>query len=186
MKILYLFAVLAFMSFSSCTNNVSRSSNLLDPLHSIENDLIAEGSSLSSDVSCEKDVTDINATQQDSLLRLLCSISINERIDTSEIISFISLYDDYPFSSVEISEFANEILYILFQRHTELIVNEMSVTASKMQFGNMLLDLQNPVCDTFNIRELIFQVQKLKSISCNKDVIIRALENAQLKVSNNE
>lgn len=166
----------------SCTTKVSNNTEEIAP-NEIANDTVIENLLLSDKESIMiKEEHSVNNAEIDSMLDILNSITTNatENIDTNKIISFIEMYNEYPFSYIEIGEYANEILYLLFDKKTALIMKVLRTKATESQFNNIILDLQNPICDTFNICNIVDKVEKVSMANKYKNDIIGALKDAQL------
>lgn len=168
----------------SCTSRTSYNKAPEKLLDNIENDSAIESLlRLSNESFVQKDDSLVNTIKNDSILRFLLYVSANveNRCDTNAVISFVKMYDDYPLFNAEIGELSNEVLYLLFLKQTNLIVNIMLTNTTNVQFKNITLELQNPICDTFDIGRITNKVREINLENQRKGCILDALEIAQKK-----
>ena len=119
----------------------------------------------------------------DSIFNLLKAISTNieEQNDTILLVSFIELYDNYPFNAIEISEFTNEILFSLMQRKTNLLLSLISTHATMSQYESIISELRIPICDTLNIDIIEDKVKKTNVAEKTKLDVLNALKVAKIQ-----
>ena len=97
------------------------------------------------------------------------------------MVSFIELYDNYPFNAIEISEFTNEILFSLMQRKTYLLLSLLSTHATMSQYESIISELSIPICDTLNIDIIEDKVNKTNVAEKTKLDVLNALKVAKIQ-----
>lgn len=168
----------------SCTSRTSCNTAPEKLFDKVENDSVIESLlSLNNESFVQINDSLVNTNTNDSILRLLLQVSANIEncCDTNAVISFVKMYDSYPIFNIEEGEMANEVVYLLFLKQTDLIVNVMLTNATNEQFKYIVSELQNPTCDTFDILKIYNKVKEINLTNQRKEDILEAIEVAKNK-----
>jgi hypothetical protein len=97
-----------------------------------------------------------------------CDISILGQIDSNienltqkEIEDFLLTFDASCHDNVEYSEFSNELLFTILDKHTLTILTVLENKRKDSKIEEILNGLSSPVNDSFNIEGLISRVSKI-------------------------
>jgi hypothetical protein len=118
-----------------------------------------------------------------------CDIAVLGQIDRNienlkekEIKDFLLTFDTSCNNNVEYSEFSNELLFKILDKHTLTILTVLESKEKNLKTDKILYELSSPINDSFNIDELISKVEKVKINEELKGQVIAKLKEAKGKL----
>lgn len=113
---------------------------------------------------------------------VLSQINTNmNKLTSSEIRMFLAVFDVSCKNNVEFSEFSNELLFGVLDKHTKKVLLILEKQYPEIQLKALLNVLEYPLVDTIDLNDLIQKVEKVKVSEQLKTQITNALQ-----VSNNQ
>jgi hypothetical protein len=113
-------------------------------------------------------------------------LSTSERIGKlkqDEILDFLLTFGTECNSNVEYSEWSNELLFSLLYKQTELTLKTIKKEERKIEMNEILNDLNSPINDLIDIKEILVKVDKVKVNKRFKNRIIEQLKSAENKMN---
>ena len=114
--------------------------------------------------------TESKALNTDSLK---CNIDVVVRLsetmenpDKATILNFLCTFDETCNSNVEYSEFSNEVLFQVVQKHPDQVLELLSNKKVKTQV--ILKELKSPISDTYNVADIRGFIEKVEDIQNHK------------------
>jgi hypothetical protein len=118
-----------------------------------------------------------------------CDIAVLGQIDRNienlkekEIKDFLLTFDTSCNNNVEYSEFSNELLFKILDKHTLTILTVLESKEKNLKTDKILYELSSPINDSFNIDELISKIEKVKINEELKGQVIAKLKEAKGKL----
>jgi hypothetical protein len=113
-------------------------------------------------------------------------LSTSERIGKlkqDEILDFLLTFGTECNSNVEYSEWSNELLFSLLYKQTELTLKTIKKEERKIEMNEILNDLNSPINDLIDIKQILVKVDKVKVNKRFKNRIIEQLKSAENKMN---
>lgn len=82
-------------------------------------------------------------------------------------------------NNVEFSEFSNEVLFLVLDKQTKLILQTIEKEEKQIELDEILNDLSSPISDMIVVKDLIPKVEKTKINDRLKKLIIDRLRTAE-------
>lgn len=82
-------------------------------------------------------------------------------------------------NNVEFSEFSNEVLFLVLDKQTELILKTIEKEEKQIELDEILDDLSSPISDMIVVKNLIPRVEKVKINTRLKNLIVDRLRTAE-------
>lgn len=105
------------------------------------------------------------------------------KLKQDEIRDFLLTFGPECKNNVEYSEWSNELLFSLLDKQTELTLKTIEKEERKIEMNEILNDLNSPINDLIDIKEIIVKVDNVKMNKRFKDRIIEQLKSAESKMN---
>lgn len=191
-RIIIVYFILCLFSFASCKTGMTNSNsnkNLIE-------DSLSKTMSNKTDTVSEKkidlqiDEGRVNKIQlKNTAKEQDCSecfeiakdvrATINNLSD-KKVYEFFQCYNKTCFTNIELSEFCNELLYIILIKDPELVLRVLS-NHLDLAIDFICFDIENPLHDGIDVNKAYQQVFKIKEYEQMKERILKAIKIAIVK-----
>jgi hypothetical protein len=96
-----------------------------------------------------------------------------------EVRDFLYTFAQECRSNVEYSEWSNELLFQLLDRHTELTIRTLEREETRLEIDAIVSDLEYQIAGRVDIKQLVPKIQKIDFRTSLKERILVALEKAE-------
>lgn len=103
-------------------------------------------------------------------------------LDEKQITQFLFTFDTSCDINVEYSEFSNELLFQVLDKHTAQLLTVLLKQGEVLRMDVILNELSSPVNDSFDIEELISKVRKAQVNKRLQEDVIKVLNEAKGKL----
>jgi hypothetical protein len=104
-----------------------------------------------------------------------------ENLNQKDINNFLLTFDKSCGTNIEYSEFSNELLFMVLDKHTQTLVTVMEKERKNLDTEYILYEIGNPINDSFNLKNLMTKVDNVKVVGKVKGQIIEKLKVALAK-----
>lgn len=104
-----------------------------------------------------------------------------DNLNQRDIKDFLLTFDKSCATNIEYSEFSNELLFIVLDKHTQTMVTVMEKEKENLETEYILYEISSPVNDSFDLKNLIAKVDRVKVAGKLKGQIIEKLKEALAK-----
>ena len=118
----------------------------------------------------------------DGTILLLTSERIG-KLKQDEIRDFLLTFGPECKNNVEYSEWSNELLFSLLDKQTELTLKTIEKEQRQIEMNEILNDLNSPINDLIDIKEIIVKVDNVNMNKRFKNRIIEQLKSADSKMN---
>lgn len=101
------------------------------------------------------------------------------RLTEKDLRDFLLTFGKECQNNVEFSEFSNEVLFLVLDKHTELTLKTIEKEEKKIELDEILNDLSSPISDMIVVKNLISKVEKVRIDSRLKKLILDRLRTAE-------
>jgi len=101
------------------------------------------------------------------------------RLTEKDLRDFLLTFGKECQNNVEFSEFSNEVLFLVLDKQTELMLKTIEKEEKKIELDEILDDLSSPISDMIVVKNLIPKVEKVKIDSRLKKLILDRLRTAE-------
>jgi len=105
------------------------------------------------------------------------------KLKQDEIRDFLLTFGPECKNNVEYSEWSNELLFSLLDKQTELTLKTIEKEERKIEMNEILNDLNSPINDLIDIKEILVKVDNVKMNKRFKNRIIEQLKSADSKMN---
>jgi hypothetical protein len=105
------------------------------------------------------------------------------KLNQDEIRDFLLTFGPECKNNVEYSEWSNELLFSLLDRQTELTLKTMEKEERKIEMNEVLNDLNSPINNLIDIKEILVKVDNVKMNKRFKNRITEQLKSAESKMN---
>lgn len=105
------------------------------------------------------------------------------KLKQDEIRDFLLTFGPECKNNVEYSEWSNELLFSLLDSQTELTLKTIEKEERKIDIDEILNDLNSPINDLIDIKEILVKVDNVKMNKRFKDRVIEQLKSAESKMN---
>jgi len=96
----------------------------------------------------------------------------------NEVRDFLYTFAQECSSNVEYSEWSNELLFQLLDRHTELMIRTLEREETRLEIDAIITDLEYQIAGRVDLKQLVPKIQKIDFRRSLKERIQAALEKA--------
>lgn len=89
-----------------------------------------------------------------------------ENPNISDLLNFLFTFDETCDSNVEYSEFSNEVLFMVVEKHPKLVID--LILNNDVRVDLILKELRSPVSDKYNEADVKQLIERLEDIEENK------------------
>jgi hypothetical protein len=105
------------------------------------------------------------------------------KLKQDEIRDFLLTFGPECKNNVEYSEWSNELLFSLLDNQTELTLKTIEKEEKNIEMNEILNDLNSPINDLIDIKEILVKVDNVKMNKRFKNRIIEQLKSAESKMN---
>jgi len=98
------------------------------------------------------------------------------QLTQKDVTDFLMTFSKECQNNAEFSEFSNEVLFLIFDKQTDLVLKTIVKTESKLEIDKILVELSSPINDMINVKDLLTKVDQVKIESGLKKKIIDNLK----------
>jgi hypothetical protein len=104
-----------------------------------------------------------------------------EKLKQEEIRDFLLTFGQECRNNVEYSQWSNELLFSMLDKHTDLVLKTIEKEEKKIEMNEILDDLSSPINDMVNVKDLIPKIEQVKINERLKKEIIKRIKTADSK-----
>ena len=104
-----------------------------------------------------------------------------DNLNEKDIKDFLFTFDKTCNTNIEYSEFSNELLFMVLDKHTQTMVTVMEKEKKNLETEYILYEISSPINDSFDLKNLITKVDHVKVAGKLKGQIIEKLKEALAK-----
>lgn len=98
------------------------------------------------------------------------------QLTQKDVSDFLMTFGKECQNNVEFSEFSNEVLFLVFDRQTEVVLKTMTGEEKKFEMDVILDELGSPINDMVDIKKLLIKIDQVKTDSGLKKKVIEKLK----------
>jgi len=98
------------------------------------------------------------------------------QLTQKDVSNFLMTFGKECQNNAEFSEFSNEVLFLVFDRQTELVLKTITREEKKFEMDVILNELGSPINDSIDIKKLLTKIDQVKTDSGLKKKIIEKLK----------
>lgn len=100
------------------------------------------------------------------------------KLTKSDMKNFLLTFGKECDNNVELSEFSNEVLFLVLSRQTKLTLKTIEKEETQLDLEAILDDLNAPISDMISVEKILIKAKKIKMESRLKNRIVESLNTA--------
>ena len=98
------------------------------------------------------------------------------QLTQKDVSNFLMTFGKECQNNAEFSEFSNEVLFLVFDRQTQLVLKTITREEKEFEMDVILNELGSPINDSIDIKKLLTKIDQVKTDSGLKKKIIEKLK----------